>query len=110
LVGKELSLCFNILGSKKDNINFLGKLTTSLPDILRNLLPPPPPPPSHTHTNNLHTHAFHKTLSVAEFFWETSLRPQANTTSMPCYAKLQSPSLTGLLIQSTKLSIFGPHI
>ena len=65
---------------------------------------------THTHTNNLHTHAFHKTLSVREFFWETSLRPQANTTSIPCYAKLQSPSLTGLLIQSTKLSIFGPHI
>ena len=96
LVGKELSLCFNIPASKKDSINSLGKLTTSLPDILRNLLPP------HTHTNTLHTHAFYKTLSVRELFWETSLRPQANTGS-PLYTKFQGPSLTGLLTQSLSL-------
>lgn len=100
LVGKELSLCFNIPASKKDSINSLGKLTTSLPDILRNLLPPPAPP-THTHTNTLHTHAFYKTLSVRELFWESSLRPQANTGSTPLYTKFQGPSLTGLLTQSS---------
>lgn len=39
MVGKELSLCFSILDSEKDNINPLRKLATRLPDILRNLLP-----------------------------------------------------------------------
>lgn len=59
--------------------------------------------PLPTHTNTLHTHAFYKTLSVRELFWETSLRPQANTGSTPLYTKFQGPSLTGLLTQSSSL-------
>ena len=65
------------------------------------MFPAPLPANTHTHTHT-HTHEIYKTLSVRELFWETSLRPQANTGS-PLYTKFQGPSLTGLLTQSLSL-------
>lgn len=88
-------MCFNILGSKKDSINPLGKLTTSLPDILRNLFSPP------THTPCMCVHSTRPSL------WEHfSGKPQANNW---LHITLhQAPSLTGFLTQSSS-SLFSDY-
>lgn len=97
---KSCHCCFNILGSKKDSIHPLGKLTTTLPDILRNLLSP------HTHTKPLPKHAFYKALSVRALFWKTSWRPQANNRLHTTLHQALSPFLNPAFNPKLKLMVF----
>lgn len=97
---KSCHCCFNILGSKKDSIHTLGKLTTTLPDILRNLLSP------HTHTKSLPKHAFCKALSVRALFWKTRWRPQANNWLHTPLHQALSPFLNRAFNPKLKLTVF----
>lgn len=65
--------------------------------------------PLPTHTNTLHTHAFYKTLSVRELFWETSLRPQANWFHTTLH-QVPGPVLNWAFNPKLKLIVFGLHI